>query len=430
MDPERILVVDDEPGVRAALEAILRDEGYAVVAAASGEEGLEAFETGAFDAVLLDVWLPGIDGLETLVRLRERRHDAEVVMISGHGNIETAVRATKVGAFDFVEKPLSLERTLLVLRNALRQRRLEQRNRRLLEQLVLDTEVLGVSPAAAQLRADVAAAAASEAPVLVCGERGTGRETVARGIHSGGRRAGEAFVHVPCAALDRDAAGEALFGAAGSAGRLALADRGTLFLESVERLDPALQARLAPRVDGRIAGAPDVRWLASTGPDPLEVEPSLRERLDVVRIRIPALRDRREDVPLLAERFMRGLAREYGRREKRFAPRCLAALTSWDWPGNVRELRNLIERLLLLAPGEVVEAADLPEDLGGSGMPAEDLYREFASLAQGLEAFERHAVRRALVDSEGDSAAAAKRLGIGIEELERRKGRLGLSRPQ
>jgi two-component system nitrogen regulation response regulator NtrX len=430
VDKERILVVDDEPGVRTVLEAILRDEGYSVVSAGSGEEGLEAFGADRFDAVLLDVWLPGIDGLETLVRLRELRHDAEVVMISGHGNIETAVRATKLGAFDFVEKPLSLEKTLLVLRNALRQRRLEQRNRRLLEQLVLDTEVLGVSPAVAQLRADVAAAAGTEAPVLVCGERGCGRETVARRIHSGGPRAGEAFVHVPCAALDAEAADEALFGAAGSAGRIALADRGTLFLEDVERLDRALQARLAPRVDARPALGPDVRWLASTGPDPFEVEPSLRERLDVVRIRVPALRDRREDVPLLAERYMLGLAREYGRPAKRFAPRCLAALTSWAWPGNVRELRNLVERLLLLAPGEVVEVADLPEDLGGSGMPSEDLYREFGSLAQGLEAFERYAIRRALVDSQGDPAAAARRLGIPVGDLGRRMKDLGIARSQ
>jgi two-component system, NtrC family, nitrogen regulation response regulator NtrX len=430
MEKERILVVDDEPGVRAALEAILRDEGYSVASVGSGEEGLEAFGADRFDAVLLDVWLPGIDGLETLARLRDLRQDAEVVMISGHGNIETAVRATKLGAFDFVEKPLSLEKTLLVLRNALQQRRLEQRNRRLLEQLVLDTEVLGVSPAVARLRAEAAAAAATEAPILISGERGSGRETAARRIHSGGRRAGEAFVHVPCAALDADAAGEALFGSAGRAGRIALADRGTLFLEDVERLDPALQTRTAPWIGAAPDSGPDVRWLASTGPDPLVLEPSLLSRLDVVRIRVPALRDRREDIPLLAERFMRGLSREYGRPERRFAPGCIAALTSWAWPGNVRELRNLVERLLLLAPHEIVEVADLPENLGGSGTPTEDLYREFGSLAEGLATFERHATRRALVAAQGDVTAAARKLGIPADDLMRRMKDLGLDRSQ
>ncbi len=429
MDKEKILVVDDEPGVRSALQAILRDEGYGVVTVASGEEALETLEHETFDAVLLDVWLPGIDGLETLVRLRERRHDAEVVLISGHGNIETAVRATKLGAFDFVEKPLSLEKTLLVLRNALRQRRLEQRNRRLLEQLVLETDLLGVSPAVAQLRADVAAAARVDSPVLVCGERGTGRENVARRIHSGGKRAGEAFVHVPCAALDAKAAAEALFGAAG-AGRVALADRGTLFLDDVDRLDSALQSRLAAHVASRPGDGPDVRWIASTRPDLAGLEPPLRESLDVVRVRVPALRDRREDIPLLAERFMRGLAREYGRPEKRLAPGCLAALTRGTWPGNVRELRNLVERLLLLSPGEVVEASELPEELGGSGPPGEDLYRSFGSLEEGLAAFERHAIRRALLTAQGSLEAAATRLGIGSQDLARRMAALGLVRPQ
>jgi two-component system nitrogen regulation response regulator NtrX len=429
VDKERILVVDDEPGVRSALRAILRDEGYSVVTVASGEEAIEAFGTEAFDAVLLDVWLPGIDGLETLVRLREQRHDAEVVLISGHGNIETAVRATKLGAFDFVEKPLSLEKTLLVLRNALRQRRLEQRNRRLLEQLVLETDLLGVSPAIAQLRAEVAAAAAVDSPVLVCGERGTGRENVARRIHSGGRRAGEAFVHVPCAALDAAAAADALFGA-GTPGRIALAHRGTLFLEDADRLEPRLQARLVPRIGVRPEAGPDIRWIASTSPDPAGIEPSLRECLDVIRIRVPGLRDRREDIPLLAERFMRGLAREYGRPEKRFAPACLAALTRGNWPGNVRELRNLVERLLLVSPADTVEASDLPGELGGSGELAEDLYRAFDSLEEGLRVFERHAIRRALLEAQGDLKAAAKRLRVETPDLVRRMDALGIARPQ
>ena len=386
MDEERILIVDDEPGVRSALEAILGDEGYAVRAVASGEEAVEAMGD-RFDAVLLDVWLPGMDGLETLLKIREARRDVEVVMISGHGTIETAVRAAKLGAFDFVEKPLSLEKTLLVLRNALRQRRLERRNRRLLEQLALDTEIDGRSPASERLRSEVAAASATDAPVLICGEPGSGRETVARRIHSQGRRAGEAFVVLPCGALDAAAAKESLFGREGEAGRLALAERGTLFLEDAERLDVELQDRVAALVDPRESGRPDVRWLASAPSDPGDLRPAFRERFAAFRIAVPPLRDRREDVAVLAERFLRSLAREYGRPARRFAPECLAALGAHGWPGNVRELRSVVERVLLEAKEETITVHDLPPRLGGEGAPSEDLYGEFPSLEEGLRAF-------------------------------------------
>ena len=234
MTAERILVVDDEPGVRSALEAILADEGFDVTTVESGEAGLEALDRGSFDAVLLDVWLPGIDGLDTLRRMRELNRDVEVVMISGHGTIETAVRATKLGAFDFVEKPLSLDQTLLVLRNALRQRRLQRSNRQLLEQVTRDTEIFGNSAAAVELREMVQMAATADAPVLICGERGSGRETVARRIHAAGRRPDGPFVEIPCGALDAQAADRALSGEQG--GRIALAEGGSLFLEDVGRL--------------------------------------------------------------------------------------------------------------------------------------------------------------------------------------------------
>jgi two-component system nitrogen regulation response regulator NtrX len=410
---ERVLVVDDEPGVRAALESILGDEGFEVRSAASGEAGLEACEREPYDAVLLDVWLPGIDGLETLQRLRQRRPDAEVVMISGHGTIETAVRATKLGAFDFVEKPLSLEKTLLVLRNALRQRRLEQCNRRLLEQLARETEILGRSAPAENLRREVEIAAGSRAPVLVSGEPGSGRETVARRIHAAGPTAERPFVRVPAGALDPLAAEAALFGREGEPGRLDLAAGGTLFLDDADELDPALQRRLAERLGEQHAPP----RLIATAAAVAGLGPSLLGYADVVRIDVPPLRERREDVPLLAERFMADLAREYARPPRRLAPDCLAALQSHDWPGNLRELRNLVERLLLFAPGDVVRLSDLPARLGGARSPAEDLYREFSSLAEGLAAFERYYVARILADEAGDRPAAAARLGLTPEEL-------------
>jgi two-component system nitrogen regulation response regulator NtrX len=427
MPAENILVVDDEPGVREALGDILQDEGFTVATAGSGEEGLEALEVNRFDAVLLDVWLPGIDGLETLIQLRQRRVDSEVIMISGHGTIETAVRATKLGAFDFVEKPLSLDRTLLVLRNALRQRRLERRNRRLLEQLTRDTEILGTSAASEKLRSQVAAAAGTDAPVLICGERGSGRETVARRIHSAGRRSGEAFVDFPCGALDEAAAEIALFGTQTERGRLYLAEGGILFLDDVESLAEPLQVRLAATLDVRGEAAPNVRLLASAGREPRGIDRSLRQLLEVVKIDVPPLRERREDVPLMAGRFMRELSREYGRDEKRLAPETITALQSHDWPGNVRELHNLVERVLLLVPGETISASDLPAELGGTPGPAEDLYREFATLADGLEAFERYYVRRVLTEERGDLSASAQRLGIAEPKLRTRMTALGIA---
>jgi two-component system nitrogen regulation response regulator NtrX len=375
--------------------------------------------------VLLDVWLPGIDGIETLQEMRERSWDTPVVMISGHGTIDTAVRATKLGAFDFVEKPLSLERILLVLRNALRQRELELRSQRLLEQLLRDTEIVGQSPRAAKLRAEVAAAAGSKAPVLILGERGSGRSTVARRIHGTGPRPEQAYVEVPCGALSEEAAAVALFGEKAAPGRLELAAGGTLFLDDLDRLAPRLQQRLAGGLaEPHPRGA--VRVLASTASPPLHLDRELAALVDVIRIAVPPLRERREDVPLLAERYLRELSREYGRLEKRLPPETVAALTAYGWPGNVRELRNLVERLVLLAPAEVVRPSDLPEEMGGERALSRDLYREFGSLAEGVEAFEAYYVRRVLEEERGDREKAARRLGIDGKTLGARIRALGL----
>lgn len=421
---EQILIVDDEPGVRSALEAILNDEGFDVDAVGSGEDGLDAAGRKEYDALLLDVWLPGIDGLETLKQLRRRGVGSEVVMISGHGTIDTAVRATKLGAFDFVEKPLSLEKTLVVVRNALRQRRLERTNVKLLEQLSRDTEIVGPSAAAERLRREIEVAAESSSPLLIRGESGSGRETVARRVHSSGGSAERPFVDVPGGALDGAAAEAALFGDDEGPGRLALAMGGVLFVEDADRLPATLQRRLAAAVEAAAREGRGVRVMVSAPLDYGDLEAELRQRVEVIRIDVPPLRDRREDIPLLAERFMRDLAREYGREAKRLAPDCLAALQAHDWPGNVKELHSTIERLLLFVEGDSVAASALPRQLGGSRAPSEDLYRGFASLAEGVRAFERYYIGRVLAELGGDGAAAAERLGISPDELERRRAEL------
>ena len=415
---ESILVVDDEPGVRSMLEAILKDEGYGVAAAGTGEDGVVAATDGSFDALLPDVWLPGIDGIETLSRLKARGVDAEVVMISGHGSIETAVKATKLGAFDFVEKPLSLEKTLLVLRNALRQRRLEKRNRSLLEQLARDTEILGESEAGRRVRREAAAAAGSESPVLICGEPGSGRETVARHVHAASRRADQAFVHISCGALAGGTGLELLFGSEAGPGRLALADRGSLFLEDVDALPADLQAPMASWLSAR----PDVRVIATAGVEAAGLKPPLRDHIDVIRIATTPLRSRREDIAFLALRFLGDLTREYGRPEKRFSPDAMAALGRYDWPGNVRTLRNVVERALLLAPAAEIQVSDLPSELGGATPANEDLYAAFANLSQGLAAFERYFLRRVLREEKGDIAAAAQRAGVSVAQLRKSIG--------
>lgn len=420
MAGEKILVVDDEPGIRSALESILLDEGFRVATVESGEEGLDCMLESEFDAVFLDIWLPGIDGIETLRRLQDRGVDAEVVMISGHGTIETAVRATRLGAFDFIEKPLSLEKTLLVLRNALRQRFLERSNRRLLDRLSRDTEIVGNSREAEAIRKVVAAAVASDGPVLILGESGTGRETVARRIHTRGERSQGAYLDIPCASLDGPSAREALFGTEERSSRLALVSGGTVYLENVHRLDPALQGQLADFLRSRDFLELNVRVLASAGEGGEGLAEPLRRHLEVLTCDVPSLRFRREDILPLADRFMAELAREYGKEPKEITPGCAASLTSYDWPGNADELRNLIERLLLTVEAGRIDCDDLPEAIGGPAREAVDLYGDLGPLDAATAAFEAYYIRRAVEAAGSDLELAARILGIDPDSLRER----------
>ena len=383
---ESILIVDDESGVRASLAGILGDEGYLVQAVESGEACLQALEGRRYDLLLLDVWLPKMDGLETLARVRTLDPDVPVIVISGHGTIETAVKAVRMGAQDFVEKPLSLEKTLLVVKNALRQRRLESENRALKQQVEQRYAMVGESAAIRALRGDIAQAAPSNGRVLIFGENGTGKELVARAIHAQSLRASGPFVEVNCAAIPEELIESELFGHTRGAftgaltakkGKFELADGGTLFLDEIGDMTLKTQAkvlrvlqeqRLEP-VGGTGSVTVDVRVIAATNKN-LEEEirrGAFREdlffRLNVIPFHVPPLRERREDIPLLARHFMAALSAEYGRRPKELAPEALELLAALPWPGNVRELRNIIERLVIMTPGDRIEARHLPPSL-------------------------------------------------------------------
>src|SRR5437660_3024225 len=378
-----ILIVDDEAGVRTALSGVLRDEGYAVDTVDSGEVCLDRVARAPYDVILLDIWLPGMDGLATLERLRDRRIDAPIVMISGHGNIESAVRAIKMGAFDFIEKPLSLDKTVLVVRNALRQQRLEAENRALRARVDRHQTMVGDSHAMRQLREQVAMAAPTNGRVLIYGENGTGKELVARTIHALSRRRTSTFVEVNCAAIPEELIESELFGhvrgaftgaVADRRGKFEAADGGTIFLDEIGDMSLKTQAKVLRVLQEQtlepIGGTQrikvDARVLAATNKD-LQAEiragrfrEDLYFRLSVIPIFVPPLRERQEDVPLLADHFMAEFAREYGRRIKTLDAGATSVLRHYAWPGNVRELRNVIERLMIMVPGDSI----LPADLG------------------------------------------------------------------
>src|SRR2546425_4240059 len=344
-----ILIVDDEPGVRSALGGVLRDEGYEVDAVESGESCLDRLTRQTYDVVVLDIWLPGMDGLATLARMRERQIEAQVVIISGHGNIESAVRAIKMGAFDFVEKPLSLEKTVLVVRNALRQRRLEAENQALRAKVDAQHTMVGESYAMVQLREQVAMAAPTNGRVLIYGENGTGKELVARTIHALSRRRHAAFVEVNCAAIPEELIESELFGHVRGAftgavsdrrGKFETADGGTIFLDEIGDMSLKTQAKVLrvlqeqtmEPVGGTSRIKVNARGLAGTNKDlQAEIRPGrfrddLYFRLNVIPIFVPPLRERQEDIPRLADHFMAEFAREYGRRVKSFEPGAVSAI--------------------------------------------------------------------------------------------------------
>jgi two-component system nitrogen regulation response regulator NtrX len=463
-DGPRILICDDEPGIRKTLSQILLDEGYTVDAVGLGQDALQrAFsEDGPRpEAILLDVWLPDIDGLAVLDRLRGAGLEIPIVMISGHGTVDTAVQAVKRGANDFLEKPLSLERVLLTLDKVLERHRLARERDALKRELLnragddaVKETLLGTGASMRRLLDEIARAGASEARVLITGESGVGKELVARALHRASPRAAGPFVEVNGAAIPEELIESELFGHMKGSftgaiedrkGKWEQADSGTLFLDEIGDMSPRTQAKILRAIqDGRItrvggakALATDVRIVAATNRDlPAMIRAgTFREdlyfRLAVVPLVVPPLAERPEDVALLVTHFAESLARRRGRRVKTFEPEALDALAKRRWPGNVRELQNLVERVLLMSPGPVVRAADLPPEDGpsaarGPSHAASDENVSFATLAEAREAFEKRYLARVLADTKGNVSRAAERLGLDRTTLHRKMKALGL----
>jgi len=387
---KRILIVDDEAGIRSTLSGILEDEGYRLATASTASEAARRLAAEAFDLVLLDLWLPDRDGLELLAELRDHGFDRPVIVISGHGNIDTAVRATRLGAYDFLEKPLSLSRVLITVQNALERGRLAREVQRLSHELERSEQLIGQSTALHRLRTDLKTAAESDSRILILGENGTGKELVARQIHRYSRRSGAPFIEVNCAAIPEELIESELFGHVKGAftgassdrpGRFEQADGGILFLDEVADMSLKTQAKVLrvlqeqrfERVGGASTIRVDVRVLAATNKG---LEDEIRQnrfredlyfRLAVIPLHVPPLRERRDDIPVLIEHFLGLFAGELGRRRKTVEPRALERLSTYAWPGNVRELRNLVERMMIMAPGPAITLADLPAPVRGAG---------------------------------------------------------------
>ncbi|MGC9291578.1 MAG: sigma-54-dependent transcriptional regulator [Acidobacteriaceae bacterium] len=445
-----VLVVDDEADIRTTLQAILAEEGHTVTTAATAEEALELVRDAIYDAVLLDIWLPDRDGLEVLEEVRkiDPVNGPEVIIISGHGSIESAVRATKLGAFDFLEKPLSLERTLIIVKNAIEVRRLRVENREFQQQLASRSSITGESVPVKALRQQVRLMAPTNGRVLIYGESGTGKELIARAIHKESLRQDRVFVELNCAAIPEDHIETELFGYRYGAaqgdlqekrGTFERAHEGTLFLDEVGDMSLKTQAKVLRTLDEQeftpVGGTRplrvDVRVIAATNKN-LEEEISkgnFREdlfyRLNVIPFYVPPLRERKEDIPLLVRELLREFGQQYGRPRVEISEDAVATLQQYHWPGNVRELKNVVERMLILNPQAArMERKHLPVLVYRSTNRRGE---EFPSLQHAREAYERDYILRKLDECHGNVSRTAEALGLERSHLYRKMKALGIA---
>jgi two-component system nitrogen regulation response regulator NtrX len=445
----RILVVDDEPEIRKSLRGVLEDEGYKVSVTANGEACIDELKKNAFDVVLLDIWLPGMDGLTTLEEIKRSETAPEVIMISGHATVESAVRATKLGAFDFLEKPLSLDKTLILVKNAVEAHRLRVENKDLKTQVQSKGEIVGSSVPMKALRQQIALMAPTTGRVLIYGESGTGKELVAKALHAGSPRKDNLFVEVNCAAIPEDLIDSELFGHRKGSfsaathdkdGKFQRADGGTLFLDEVGDMSLKTQSKVLRTLDeGRFTPvgeedpvSVDARVIAATNKD-LEEEinkGNFREdlfyRLNVIPFFVPPLRERKEDIPVLTRYFLKDISASYSRRTKDISDDAVEVLTRYAWPGNVRELRNVIERVVIMNPTvNKFDRKHLPPLVYRDG--ARKSATEFSTLHQARSAYERDYILKKMDENHGNISRTAEVLGLERSHLYRKMKTLGIS---
>jgi len=438
MTESTVLIVDDEEGIRESLAGIFEDEGYVVLTAGSGEETLRVLKDQSPDVILLDVWLKGMDGIQTLKEIKDQKPDLPVIMISGHGNIELAVTATRTGAYDFLEKPLSLERVLLVARRALEKRTLEMENKALKENLVKKWKLIGTSQKIKQLREQIDMAAKSNGRVLILGESGSGKELVAHTLHESSSRAYKPFVEMNCAAIPQELIESELFGHEKGSftgaferkkGKFELADEGTLFLDEVGDMSSSTQSKVLRVIETqefqRVGGSKnikvDVRIISATNKDLFEEvkKANFREdlfyRLNVIPIIVPPLRERKEDIPELVEFFLEHFAAEYGQKPKKMAADGLKVLEAYDWPGNIREVRNLIERLVIMTPSTTITAKNI---IVGETVRSD--YFSFNTLKDARDSFEKDFIMKKLEENNWNISKTAEILDVERSNLHRK----------
>jgi two-component system nitrogen regulation response regulator NtrX len=446
MNPS-ILIVDDEPSILQSLAGLLIDEGFDVRTASNGYEALKTIESESPDLVLLDIWMPGLDGIDTLQEIKKNNPFIQVIIITGHGTIETAVKATKIGAYDLIEKPLSIDKIILAINNALNYRRLEEENRYLRKKMIEKNSISGNSPPIQLLKKQVAVAAPTDTWILIKGENGTGKELMARTIHQLSRRVDQPMITVNCAAIPEELIESELFGHEKGAfpgatvkkrGKFELANGGTIFLDEIGDMSLKTQSKMLRvleeqkfnRLGGNRTITVDVRVIAATNK---ELEKEIEEgtfredlfyRLNVVPIEVPALRSRIEDIPLLVDIFFEEIAKQTQKEKKKMTPGALDLLRYYAWPGNVRELKNLVERLAIMVGKEIIDVGDLPEPynpaagletvLGESELLAID------NLKEAKKVFEREYIQKKLEENKNNITRTAEILGVGRSYLHKK----------
>lgn len=435
-----MLIVDDEEGIRESLSGIFEDEGHHVIAVESGEEALHVVKEQPLDLVLLDVWLPRMGGLDALQQIKAVKKDLPVIIISGHGTIQNAVKATKMGAYDFLEKPLSLDRVLISANRAMERGALERENRTLRENLTNKWKLIGNSPPIRALQEQIEMAAKGNSRVFIIGESGSGKELVARLMHGIGSRADKHFIEVNCAAIPQELIESELFGHEKGSftgafekkkGKFELADGGTLFLDEIGDMSLPTQAKVLrvietqefQRVGGSATIRVDVRIITATNKD-LDTEvkkgnfrSDLYFRLNVIPITVPPLRERKEDIPLIVEHFLHSLASEYGQMQKKLTPEAMHELQEYSWPGNIRELKNLIERLVIMTRSMTIDAKDIRLAGEKHEVPSYFTYR---TLKEAREAFERDFISKKLKENNWNISKTAEVLDLERSNLHKK----------